>query len=172
MTPNQTTLCKLLAIVSLMAGFTFALVPMYRKICRATGIDDTRDVNSAMVNSAIDSSRNLTVEFVASVNQSAPLQFEPVQNQVQLHPGEVTTIRYRATNLTDHVLIGQAVPSYSPERAQPYFTKLQCFCFKNQSFQPHETREMPVVFIVGRDLPADINTLSLAYTFFDITEKK
>jgi cytochrome c oxidase assembly protein subunit 11 len=163
---------KLLLIVLLMGGFAYALVPMYRKICEVVGISDTRDVNFAAANSQVDMSRQLTVEFVAAVNQSAPLRFQPVDKRVKIHPGELTTIYYRVVNTTDQVLVGQAVPSYSPERAARYFTKVQCFCFSNQTFQPHEEREMPVVFYVNRELPEDIGTITLAYTFFDITAEK
>jgi len=163
---------KLLLIVLLMGGFAFALVPLYRKICQVVGINDTRDVNFAVTNSQVDLSRSVAMEFVAAVNQNAPLRFEPVDREVRIHPGEVTTIRYRATNTTDHILVGQAVPSYGPVNAQQYLTKLQCFCFNNQTFQPHETREMPVVLVIARDLPKDMDTITLAYTFFDITAEK
>lgn len=162
---------KLLLIVVLMSGFAYALVPMYRKICEVVGISDTRDVNFSAVSQA-DLARNVTVELVAAVNQNAPLRFEPIDRQVKIHPGEITTIRYRIVNTTDHVLVGQAVPSYGPARAAKYLTKLQCFCFANQIFRPHEVREMPVVFVVSRELPEGMDTITLAYTFFDITAEK
>lgn len=167
---NQILMRKLLLIVLLMGGFAFALVPMYRKICEVVGINDTRDVNFAAANSQVDLSRNVTVELVAAVNRNTPLRFEPVDRQVRIHPGEVTTIRYRIANTTDRILIGQAVPSYGPAEAGKYLTKLQCFCFNNQTFQPHEVREMPVVFVVASDLPKGMDVITLAYTFFDISE--
>lgn len=169
---NQALMRKLLVIVLLMGGFAYALVPMYRKICEVTGINDTRDVNFAAANSQVDLSRNVTVELLAAVNQNAPLRFEPVDRQVRVHPGEITTVRYRIVNNTDHVLVGQAVPSYGPAQAVKYLNKLECFCFSNQTFQPREVREMPVVFYVSRELPPSIDTISLAYTFFDITAEK
>jgi cytochrome c oxidase assembly protein subunit 11 len=169
---NHVLMRKLLLIVLLMGVFAFALVPMYRKICEVVGINDTRDVNFAAGNSGVDLSRNVTIELVAAVNQNAPLRFEPVDREIRIHPGEVTTIRYRVVNTTDHVLVGQAVPSYGPARVEKYLTKLQCFCFSNQTFQPHEAREMPVVFVVTRDLPEGIDAITLAYTFFDITAEK
>lgn len=169
---NNALMRKLLLIVLLMGGFAFALVPMYRKICEVVGINDTRDVNFVAANTQVDLSRNVTVEFVAAVNQSALLRFEPMDRQVRIHPGEVTTIRYRIVNMTPRVMVAQAVPSYGPARAGPYFNKLQCFCFSNQTFAPNEAREMPVVFYVSRDLPKDVDTVSLAYTIFDITAEK
>ncbi|MBA2690168.1 MAG: cytochrome c oxidase assembly protein [Burkholderiales bacterium] len=169
---NQVTMKKLLLMVVLMSGFAFALVPMYRKICEVVGINDTRDVNFAAANSQVDLGRNVTVELMTAVNQNAPLRFEPVERQIKIHPGEIITIHYRIMNTTDHVLVGQAVPSYGPAAAAKYLTKLQCFCFAQQTFQPREVREMAVVFVVGRELPKDLNTITLAYTFFDITARK
>lgn len=169
---NQVLLKKLLLIVVLMSGFAYALVPMYQKICEAVGINDTRDVNFAVANSEVDLTRNVTVELLAAVNQSAPLRFEPLEKQVRIHPGEITTVRYRVVNNTDALLTAQAVPSYGPARAVRYLTKLECFCFSKQTFQPHEVREMPVVFYVSRELPLGMDTITLAYTFFDITAEK
>ena len=125
-----------------------------------------------MANSQVDAARTVTLELVAATNQNMPISFEPVQKSVRVHPGQVSQIRYRAVNNTDHVLIGQAVPSYSPAAAANYLTKLQCFCFDNQTLQPHETREIPVVFVLSRDLPEALDTVTLAYTFFDITAEK
>ncbi len=71
-------------------------------------------------------------------------------------------------NVRDRVVIGQAVPSYGPQHAGGYVKKLECFCFKQQTFAPHEVREMPVVFVLDRRLPEDVNTVTLSYTFFEV----
>lgn len=164
---NRIMLRKLLVIVAVMLGFAYALVPMYRKICEVVGISATRDVNFAAASPRIDQSRRVTVEFVATANQSAPLSFEAIDKQISVHPGEVATIRYRVVNTTGRVLVAQAVPSFGPQRAAKYFTKLECFCFSQQTLQPGEAREMPVVFYVNRDLPTGLDTITLGYTFFD-----
>jgi cytochrome c oxidase assembly protein subunit 11 len=169
---NTILLRKLLLIAALMLGFCFAMVPFYRQICKAVGINDSRDVNFAAANSQIDAGRTITLELVASVNQSMPVTFESMQKTVLIHPGQISQIRYRVVNNTERVLVAQAVPSYSPQTAAGYVNKLQCFCFDNQTLQPHEVREMPVVFVISPELPRDVDRMTLAYTFFDITAEK
>jgi cytochrome c oxidase assembly protein subunit 11 len=171
-TQNQLLMKKLLLLAGLMLIFCFAMVPFYRKICEVVGLNDSRDVNFAVVNSQVDTARTVTLELMAATNQSMPITFEPVEKAIRVHPGEVSQLRYRVVNKTDHVLIAQAVASYSPEAAAIYFTKLQCFCFSNQTLQPHEVREMPVVLKVSRDLPQAMGAVTLAYTFFDVTAEK
>lgn len=169
---NQLMIRKLLLIVLLMGGFAYAMVPMYRKICEVVGISDSRDINYAISNTQVDTTRNITVEMLAAVNQNAPLVFEPVDHKVTLNPGAITTIHYKVVNTTNRTLVGQAVPSYAPVDAGNYISKIQCFCFNNQTFKPHEVREMPVVFTVKKEIPKDMSHITLAYTFFDITAEK
>jgi cytochrome c oxidase assembly protein subunit 11 len=167
---NQLMLKKLLAIVVLMAGFGIALVPFYKKICEVTGISQTRVVTRAEAkNTQVDMSRTITVQFDATINQQMPWQFAPESRSIQIHPGEVAQVVYSVTNTTNKPMVGQARPSYGPEIAGKYFNKLECFCFNQQTLAANETRKMPVVFYVGRDLPSDVTTLTLSYTFFDIT---
>ncbi len=169
---NQVLLKKLLLLVGLMVVFCFSMVPFYRKICEVTGLNATRDVNFAVTNSQVEASRTITLELLAGTNQNMPITFAPVEKAIRVHPGQVSQIHYRVVNNTDQTLTAQAVASYSPERAGKYITKLQCFCFTSQTLQPHESREMPVVFVVSRDLPKTVDEVTLAYTFFDITTEK
>jgi cytochrome c oxidase assembly protein subunit 11 len=169
---NQALLKKLLTIVVIMTAFGFALVPFYRKICEVTGISSSRVVNFASVtNTQVDAVRTVTVEFVATSNKNLPWRFEPVTKTLQLHPGEIGRVVYRVSNNTDQAMVGQAVPSYGPIDAGKYLNKLECFCFRRQALQAHETREMPVVFTLSSDLPEDVNTVTLSYTFFDVTDE-
>ena len=68
----------------------------------------------------------------------------------------------------DHAVTGQAIPSYGPQLAVRYFKKLECFCFTQQTLNPGEVREMPVVFVIDGGLPDDVNTITLSYTFFEV----
>jgi cytochrome c oxidase assembly protein subunit 11 len=154
-------------IVAVMAGFGFALVPFYKKICQVTGIYATRVV--APGNTQIDASRTIRLEFVAGTNQQMPWRFEPLTATLDLHPGEIARVLYRVVNTTDNPMVGQAVPSYGPANAGKYLNKLECFCFQQQTLAAHESREMPVVLLVSPDLPEDVKTLTLSYTFFDVT---
>ena len=169
---NQVLLKKLLLLVGLMSIFCFSMVPFYRKICEVTGLNDTRDVNFAVTNSQVELTRTITLELLAATNQNIPIIFAPVEKAIRVHPGQVSQIRYRVVNNTDQTLTAQAVASYSPEMAGKYITKSQCFCFTTQTLQPHESREMPVVFVVSRDLPKAVDVVTLAYTFFDVTAEK
>lgn len=169
---NRVLLKKLLLLVGLMSIFCFSMVPFYRKICEVTGLNDTRDVNFAVTNLQVDPARTITLELLAAINQDMPITFAPVEKAVRVHPGQVSQIRYRVVNNTDQMLTAQAVASYSPEVAGQYITKLQCFCFTSQTLQPRESREMPVVFVVNGDLPKDVEVVTLAYTFFDVTAEK
>ncbi len=159
---------KLVIIALIMGGFGLALVPFYRQICEATGISQSRIV-AQKASGEVDMARTVTLEFVASNSNWLNWSFEALDKIVQVHPGQQTVVNYRVVNNTGRKIIGQAVPSYAPTEAAPFFKKLQCFCFDQQTFAPGESRDMQVIFVVEPGLPADIQRISLSYTFFDVT---
>jgi cytochrome c oxidase assembly protein subunit 11 len=108
----------------------------------------------------------VTVEFVSS-NPGAAWEFRPAVSSMQVHPGQLYETTYHARNLSGRETVGQAVPSVSPQRAARYFQKTECFCFTPQHFAADETKDMPVRFIVDRDLPAGVDRVTLSYAFFD-----
>lgn len=166
---NRITLKKLLVITVLMFGFGFALVPLYRKICDLTGINvltKPDDVARVVAASRVDQSRTVTILFDANVQ--GPWRFHPAQSSLKVHPGALNQMVYDIANQQNSAQVGQAIPSYSPLRAQRYFQKLECFCFKQQALGPHEAKRFPVVFIVDPNLPRDIDSITLSYTFFNI----
>ncbi len=154
-------------IVFGMFGFGFAMVPLYDVFCDITGINGkTNDQAVQAVSRQIDESRNIEVEFIASLNADMPWAFYPLQKKVTVHPGQPMRINYVAKNLTDKAIIGHAVPSVAPGRAATYFEKTECFCFTEQKLEAGEEKEMPVIFVVDPELPEDVNQLALSYTFF------
>jgi cytochrome c oxidase assembly protein subunit 11 len=159
---------KLLVIAVGMLGFGFAMVPMYRQICEAIGITQTRTVGSA--NTQVDTSRSVNVELLAS-SSGLPWQFESLQRSVRLHPGELVTVRYRVVNTLNRPVAANAVMNTAPNRAARYIDKQECFCFTEQKLAAGESREMPVVFRVKADAPSDLETISLSYTFFEVPPK-
>jgi len=159
---------KLVIIACIMGCFGLALVPFYRQICEATGISQSRIV-AQTASGDVDMARTVTVEFVASNSNGLNWTFEALDKMVQVHPGKQTVVHYRVVNNTGRRIVAQAVPSYAPTEAAPFFKKLQCFCFDQQTFAPGEARDMDVIFVVEPGLPADIQRLSLSYTFFDVT---
>jgi cytochrome c oxidase assembly protein subunit 11 len=163
---NRTLLVKLCVIVLAMFGFGFALVPFYEKICEATGIRNIAQPD-APANTQVDTSRAVRIELDSNVRK-LPWTFRPLEAVVAVHPGEVRQVVYEIDNPTGRPLTGQAIPSYGPQEAAQYFRKLECFCFAKQTLQPGERRQMPVVFVVDPSLPADIGTITLSYTFFEV----
>ena len=159
-------LAKLCVVVVVMFGFGFLMIPFYNKICEVTGLRDI-DVPDRLINTQIDSSRSVRLEFDANLNK-LPWRFRPLTPIASVHPGELTQVVYEVENTTDRPMTGQAVPSYGPQLAANYFKKLECFCFTKQSFAPHEKRQMPVVFVVDPGLPRDVATITLSYTFFEV----
>lgn len=162
---NRQLMAKLLVIAIGMLGFGFAMVPMYRQICEALGLTQTRAVDSA--NTQVDTSRSVNVELIAS-SSGLPWQFEALDRSVRLHPGELATVRYRVVNTLNRPVVANAVMSTSPVRAAQYIEKQECFCFSEQKLAAGESREMPVVFRVKAGAPKDLETLSLSYTFFEV----
>lgn len=163
---NRQLMGKLLVIVVLMAGFGFAMVPMYRQICEALGITQTRAVGAA--NTQVDRTRQVTVELVAS-SAGLPWKFEAVEREVKLHPGELVQVNYRVANTMGREVRAHAVMNAAPANAGKYIEKQACFCFSDQTLAAGEERVMPVVFRVSPDAPKDLSTISLSYTFFEAT---
>ena len=165
---NRSILVKLLIVTVGMFGFGYALVPLYRLICDVTGIYDVEKASAPPVNTQVDRSRLVTLEFDANLRSDLPWQFRPLQTSVKVHPGQLVEVMYEVRNRSNQAVAGQAIPSYGPQVAAKYFRKLDCFCFTTQSFAAGEVRQMPVVFVIEQGLPRDVNTVTLSYTFFKV----
>lgn len=163
---------KLIVVAVMMFGFGYLLVPLYKQICELTGINvlafqETEGVTVKPIdNSQIDKSRTITVEFDA--NTQGPLRFRPTVSSMQVHPGEMTQVLYEVVNMQPHPVEAQAIPSYAPQQAAAHFKKVECFCFRQQRLEASQAKQMPVVFYLDRDLPKDVKTITLSYTFFEI----
>lgn len=164
---NARTLRKLMVITLAMFGFGFALVPLYEKICQVTGIRNLLRPDHMPINTQIDTTRKLTVEFDTNTHK-LPWSFRPVSGHLELHPGQLTEVMYEIRNNQNRAITGQAIPSYSPAPAAEYFKKLQCFCFEKHTLGPGEVKHMPIVFVVDPALPKSINTITLSFTFFEV----
>jgi cytochrome c oxidase assembly protein subunit 11 len=163
---NRTLVVKLGLVVAAMFAFGFALVPFYEKICEAAGLRNVA-APDLVQNTQVDFARTVRIEFDSNVRK-LPWEFRPLEAIVGVHPGEVRQVLFEVANTTDHAMTGQAIPSYGPQRAGQYFKKLDCFCFAQQTLQPGERRQMPVVFVIDPALPADVATITLSYTFFEV----
>ncbi len=173
---NRQMLVKLVAVAVLMAGFGYALVPVYNAICSALGINvlsltesDARPGRASGgvgANTQVDASRTITIEFDA--NARGPWEFKPEKRSLEVHPGELATVMYDFRNVQNRTMAAQAIPSYAPMQAMPYFTKVECFCFNQYTLKSGESRRWPVVFVIDPKLPKDVKTITLSYTFFEV----
>ena len=162
---------KLTLVVLVMFGFAFALVPLYDVFCRITGLNGKTAVQPATAERAvIDSKRTIQIEFLAHADTQMPWQFSGETARLSVRPGEMKLVNYRVFNPTDRTMIGQAVPSVSPGPAAAYLKKVECFCFNRQELQAGESKLMPLKFYVDPDLPDNINTITLSYSLYDITQ--
>jgi cytochrome c oxidase assembly protein subunit 11 len=168
---------KLTVIIVGMFGFGYAMVPLYKAICEATGINvlalAEREIpgqkGSLPANTQVDLSRTITVEFDA--NSRGPWEFKPAQRSVEVHPGQLTTVMYQFQNVQNRSMSAQAIPSYAPHQASAHFNKLECFCFNQYTLAPGEKKEWPVAFVIDPKLPKDVKTITLSYTFFEVGGK-
>ena len=170
---------KLAVVAAGMFAFGYALVPLYRAICEMTGINILA-LSELVVpggasggknvrlpdNTQVDTSRTITVEFDANVR--GLWDFKPAQRSMQVHPGQLNTVMYEFQNVQNRRMAAQAIPSYAPQQAAPYFNKLECFCFNQYTLEAGEKKQWPVAFIIDPKLSKDVKTITLSYTFFEV----
>ncbi len=167
---NAKLVKKLVMIVLLMFGFGYALVPLYDVLCDITGQNRTIQGSSEETSEfVVDENREVTVEFITSLNETTPMAFHAEKNSLKVHPGQYYTVNFYAKNNTNTPLKAQAIPSIAPGLAEEFFKKTQCFCFTTQTFEANEEKTMPVRFVVNPKLPERYKTITLSYTFFDRT---
>ena len=169
---NRRMVAKLVTVVAMMFAFGYALVPIYRTICEALGVNviaRSEPQSEAPASTQVDFGRTVTVEFDA--NARGPWDFRPETARIDIHPGEVVTVMYEFRNRQERTMAAQAFPSYAPAAAAAHFRKLECFCFSEHVLKPGETKRWPVVFVVDARLPKDVRTITLSYTFFEVGGK-
>jgi cytochrome c oxidase assembly protein subunit 11 len=178
---NSKMMGKLAVITVCMFAFGYALIPLYKHLCEITGINilslverqvpgnGVAGADARAVNSQVDMSRSITVEFDA--NARGPWEFKPETRSVVVHPGELTTVMYEFQNVQNKRMAAQAIPSYAPHQAAAYFNKLECFCFNQYTLEPGEKKRWPVAFVIDPKLSKDVKTITLSYTFFEVGGK-
>lgn len=169
---NAKLVRKLLWMVVGSLAFAFALVPLYDVLCTLTGLNGKTENSAALVSTAIpDESRWVTVQFTSNVMPGLGWNFYPKSPSIKLHPGQIETVVFIAKNITNEVVVGQAVPSVTPSIASANLKKIECFCFVRQSLNPGEEKEMPLRFFVSPALPKDVTEMTLSYAFFPAVEE-
>ena len=167
---NTRTALMMGLLVAAMVGLAFASVPLYRLFCDITGFGGTplRAEDAPGAAGGI-----VGVRFDANIDPRLPWRFEPVERTVRIAPGARMQVSYRATNLTARPTTGTAVFNVTPALAGKYFSKIECFCFTEQTLKGGEKMDMPVVFFVDPKIREDsetshIDEITLSYTFYPV----
>jgi cytochrome c oxidase assembly protein subunit 11 len=160
-------------IVIGMSAFAFALVPIYDLFCEITGLNGKTGGPYVFDDASAepDRSRLVKVNFLTNTNEGMPWEFWVEKGAVRVHPGEARTVNFFVKNTTHKPMVAQAIPSLVPFSATDFFHKTECFCFEQQLLQPGEEVEMPMRFIVGRELPKNVGSINLSYALFDVTDR-
>lgn len=167
---NGRTALIMAGIVAAMLGLAFASVPLYKIFCDITGLGGTTQRASEAPGAVAG---QVAVRFDANIQPGLPWKFYPLQQTVTVAPGARTQVLYRAENLTDRPLTGRAVFNVSPDQAGKYFNKIACFCFTEQTLQPRQKVDMPIVFFVDPKMLGDadarnVHEITLSYTFYPV----
>lgn len=165
---RRTVIRSVAALIGMFA-FAFALVPLYDVFCRITGLNGKVDTTAqAIVHEEVDQSRYITVQFITRGSAGLPWQMSVDARQMRVHPGQTAEMDFTFTNNSQVESWGRAIPSVSPSNATTYLRKMSCFCFQEQQLQGDERLTIPLVFQLARDLPAEINTITLVYTLYPV----
>jgi cytochrome c oxidase assembly protein subunit 11 len=170
---NGRTAAVMAAIVLFMVGLAFASVPLYRIFCQATGFDGTTQRAAAAPGPI--AGKQVSIRFDANTSPALPWRFRPERNTQIATIGAREMAVFDAKNLSARTITGSAAFNVSPTQAGKYFTKIQCFCFSQQTLKPGEEARMPVIFFVDPKFAtdpdtSDISEITLSYTFYPVDQ--
>lgn len=168
-TKNRKLALSLLMVGIGMVCMAYGFVPLYRIFCQVTGIGGVTQKAEAAPEQVLG--RQMTVRFDAITDPRLPWEFEAQQVSMDVQVGKRSLAFFRTKNLADTPVTGMATFNVTPHKAGPYFNKIQCFCFDEQTLLPGEEVDMPVSFFVDPAIAEDENldevqTITLSYTFF------
>ena len=167
---RKVVLITVAVVIGMVLFLFFVLRPMYYLICEWTGITGSQFEQTEARVMTVQTERPIRVQFLATNNATMPWQFKPLQTEITAYPGEVKQVSYFARNASQRDMVAQAVPSLTPFEATNYFIKTECFCFTQQPLTAGEEAEMGLVFQIDPDLPDWVQTITLTYSLFDVTE--
>ena len=163
-----------------MFGFGFAMVPLYGLLCDVTGLQSVERmgelglaggaVGQASKGQDDGNGRWVTVKFDTTVHPDLPWSVGPMESKVRVRLGEPRVVNFVAENRAGMAVTGQALPSIAPWKAGGFFAKIECFCFTQQTLAGGERKEMPVRFVVSRDLPEDVDSITLSYSVMRVSQ--
>jgi cytochrome c oxidase assembly protein subunit 11 len=159
-----------------MFGFGFAMVPLYGLLCQVTGIQSVEQRaaigtgGERLSSAAVAGDRWVTVKFDATVHPDLPWALGPMERKIRVRPGEMRLVKFVAENRSGREITGQAIPSIAPFQATGFFSKMECFCFTQQTLAGNERKEMPLQFSVSPDLPEEVDSLTLSYNVLRVSK--
>lgn len=158
-----------------MLGLAYAAEPLYKAFCAVTGFGGTTQVATERPKEILD--RVVRVYFDANVQSGAPLKFRPTQPYVDVRLGETMMASFEITNTSNEPVRAEASKNVVPHKVGEYFEKIECFCFKEQTYEPGKTVTLPVVFFVSPDMAKDssaddVRGITLSYTYYRVTGPK
>ena len=166
---NRRLAIALSGLVAGMVGLSYASVPLYELFCQVTGYGGTPQVATTAPGAVSD--KKIVIRFDANTNPKLPWKFKATQTEMTVKLGEQTLAFYEAQNLGGVAVTGTAVFNVTPLKAGPYFSKIECFCFTEQTLTAGQRVDMPVQFFVDPEIftnpdTKDVNTVTLSYTFY------
>jgi cytochrome c oxidase assembly protein subunit 11 len=174
---KRRTLLLLGGLAAGMFAFGFAMDPLYGLLCKVTGVQSVEQraalggVGAASPTEVeVAEDRWVTVKFDATVHPNLPWKIVPMKRKLRVRPGEMHLVQFVAENRSGNEITGQAIPSVAPWQATGFFSKMECFCFRQQTLAGNERKEMPLRFSVSPDLPADIGSLTLSYSVLRVSD--
>lgn len=169
---NRRLLLRLGGVVVGMFVFAvFIMPPLYDAFCEITGLNGKTSGKAAAAPASVDTSRQLTMEFLVSTDKALPWDFRYESPALTVSPGQITRTTFFVQNREQREIIGRAVPSISPSEAARYVKKTECFCFREQALAAGEGKAMPMIFYVDPAIPRHITTVTLSYKFYNLTDQ-
>ena len=164
----------LLSLIIIGVALSYAAVPLYKIYCQTTGYGGTVQVKP-INNIELTDKHPIKIRFESQMDNKIPIEFKPSQKEVLTHIGESTLVFYSVSNTSDSEIYGIATYNVTPNQTGKYFNKIQCFCFEEQRWKPHEQVEMPILFYIDPairedDSTSNINEITLSYTLYQIDE--
>ncbi len=171
-TSNKRIAYAVFALAIAMVGMAYAAVPLYEIFCRVTGYGGTTQVVSEADPIPV-LNREVAVRFNASTHREMAWEFKPVEISTTVKIGEKVMAYYEAYNPTNRTITGTATYNVTPHKAGPYFAKIDCFCFTEQTLKPGERVRMPVLYYINPEMVEDagldtVHEITLSYTFFAV----
>lgn len=174
---NRRTLVAMAGVGLAMLGLGFASVPLYRMFCEQTGFGGTTARAAADTQVAVAAGHTMSIRFDSNVQPGMPWQFYPEHRIDTVTVGAKDMAIFIAKNMSDKPVTGTASFNVTPTQAGAYFTKIQCFCFTQQTLQPGQEVRMPVLFYVDPKIlkdpdNKDTQQITLSYTFYPVEQDK